>query len=127
MEATAYRSLEAFTDVVMRVVMLARRSRQSLGWAVSVFALFTEVRVPAVSTARITWVTGSSEQLLRAAAFHSRPGPDQWQGAVYRELQPGKSLIVRYGPGMGQALDPNYHLRRITPPKPDHSSLRTSR
>ena len=40
----------------------------------------------------------------------------EWQGAaVYREAQPGKSLIVRYGPGVGQALDPSYHLRRVTP------------
>ena len=40
----------------------------------------------------------------------------EWQGAaVYREAQPGKSMIVRYGPGVGQALDPNYHLRRTMP------------
>ena len=24
-------------------------------------------------------------------------------------------MIVRYGPGMGQALDPNYYLRRTIP------------
>jgi uncharacterized protein (TIGR04255 family) len=27
-------------------------------------------------------------------------------------------MIVRYGPGMGQAIDPNYHLRRTIAVQP---------
>ena len=27
-------------------------------------------------------------------------------------------MIVRYGPGLGQALDPSYHLRRTIPVQP---------
>jgi uncharacterized protein (TIGR04255 family) len=43
----------------------------------------------------------------------------EWQGAaVFRDPQPNRALIVRYGPGVGQALDANYHLRRATQVQP---------
>ena len=79
-----------------------------------------EVRVPAGVDGRIEWANWIAEPLLGPQRI--APGGltlTEWQGAaVYREPQPGKSLIVRYGPGIGQALDPNYHLRRITPAQP---------
>ncbi len=76
-----------------------------------------EVRVPVDVDGRIEWAESIAEPLLGP----QRIAPagltlTEWQGAaVYREAQPGKSLIVRYGPGMGQALDPSYHLRRTMP------------
>ncbi len=54
---------------------------------------------------RITWSSWIDEQLLGAAQhFTRRPGLTR---AVYRELQPGAMAHLRYGPGMGQALDPS--------------------
>ncbi|CMD09573.1 membrane protein [Mycobacterium tuberculosis] len=116
-ETTAYRSFEAFTDVVMRVVDARAQVSSIVGLERIGLRFVLEIRVPAGVDGRITWSNWIDEQLLGPQRF--TPGGlvlTEWQGAaVYRELQPGKSLIVRYGPGMGQALDPNYHLRRITP------------
>ena len=76
-----------------------------------------EIRVPAGVDGRIEWTNWIDESLLGPQRL--APGGlllTEWQGAaVYREAQPGKSLIVRYGPGVGQALDAQYHLRRVTP------------
>jgi uncharacterized protein (TIGR04255 family) len=79
-----------------------------------------EVRVPVGVNGRIEWSNWIAEPLIGP----QRLAPSglvltEWQGAaVYREQQPGKSLIIRYGPGVGQALDQNYHLRRITVAQP---------
>lgn len=107
-ETTAYRSFEAFTDVVMRVVDARAQVSSIVGLERIGLRFVLEIRVPAGVDGRITWSNWIDEQLLGPQRF--TPGGlvlTEWQGAaVYRELQPGKSLIVRYGPGMGQALDP---------------------
>ena len=92
----------------------------SSGWNASACAMSSRSGFPVGVDGRVEWSNWIAEPLLGP----QRIAPDglsltEWQGAaVYREPQPGKSLIVRYGPGFGQALDANYHLRRVTPVQP---------
>jgi uncharacterized protein (TIGR04255 family) len=76
-----------------------------------------EIRVPDV--APIDWaewvansVVGPNELTISGLPIA------QWQGtAVYGE-QPGKALVLRYGPREGFAVDPNGDLKRQPPPTP---------
>ncbi|BBX76147.1 TIGR04255 family protein [Mycobacterium shinjukuense] len=116
-ETTAYSSFETFTDIVLRVVDARAQVSSIVGLERIGLRYVLEIRVPAGVDGRVDWRNWIDEQLLGPQRF--APGGlflTEWQGAVvYREAQPGKSLVVRYGPGVGQALDPNYHLRRVTP------------
>jgi uncharacterized protein (TIGR04255 family) len=118
-ETTSYTSFEAFCEVVMRVVDARAQVSSIVGVERIGLRYVLEVRVPVGVDGRIDWNNWISESLIGP----QRMAPSgliltEWQGAaVYREAQPGKSLIIRYGPGIGQALDQNYHLRRITPPQ----------
>jgi uncharacterized protein (TIGR04255 family) len=119
-ETTAYTSFEAFTETVMQVVDARAKVSSIVGVERIGLRYVMEVRVPVGVDGRIEWSNWIGEPLLGP----QRIAPDglfltEWQGAaVYREPQPGRSLIVRYGPGVGQALDANYHLRRVTPAQP---------
>ncbi|MCV7350120.1 TIGR04255 family protein [Mycobacterium parmense] len=116
-ETTAYSNFEAMLEIVMRVI----DARSAISTIVGVERLglryVLEVRVPVGVDGRVEWANWIAEPLLGP----QRVAPagltlTEWQGAaVYREAQPGKSMIVRYGPGMGQALDQSYHLRRTLP------------
>nr|WP_232070659.1 TIGR04255 family protein [Mycobacterium lacus] len=116
-ETTAYSNFDALCDLVMHVVDARAQVSSIVGLERIGLRYILELRVPAGVDGRIEWSNWIDEQLLGPQRL--TPGGlflTEWQGAaVYREPQPGKSLIVRYGPGVGQALDPNYHLRRVTP------------
>ncbi|QUR68956.1 TIGR04255 family protein [Mycobacterium spongiae] len=118
-ETSAYTSFEAFCEIAMQVVDARSQVSSIVGLERIGLRFVLEIRVPAGVDGRITWSNWIDEQLLGPQRI--APGGlflTEWQGAaVYREAEPGKSLIVRYGPGVGQALDQNYHLRRITPPQ----------
>jgi uncharacterized protein (TIGR04255 family) len=119
-ETSAYDSFDALSDMAMHVV--AARSQVSSIVGVERIGLryVLEIRVPTGEDGRIEWANWIAEPLL--GPHRIAPGGlsmTEWQGAaVFREPQPGKSMIVRYGPGLGQALDPNYHLRRTLPVEP---------
>ncbi len=119
-EATEYTSFEK----LLELMMLAIDARSQVSSIVGVERLglryVLEVHVPVGVDGRVEWANWIAEPLI---------GPQQvapagltlteWQGAaVYREPAPGRSMVVRYGPGMGQALDANYHLRRTLPVDP---------
>ncbi len=119
-ETSSYTSFEAFCEMLMEVVD-ARSQVSSIAGVERIGLRYVmEIRVPIGVDGRIEWSNWIEEPLLGP----QRIAPDgltltEWQGAaVYREPQPGRSLIVRYGPGVGQALDANYHLRRATPAQP---------
>ena len=119
-ETTAYTSFEAFCAVAMQVVDARVQVSSIVGVERIGLRYVLEVRVPVGVNGRIEWSNWIAEPLIGP----QRLAPSgllltEWQGAaVYREQQPGKSLIIRYGPGVGQALDQNYHLRRITAAQP---------
>jgi uncharacterized protein (TIGR04255 family) len=119
-ETTAYSTFEALSDVVMRVLDARSQVSSIVGVERIGLRYVLEVRVPVGVDGRIEWANWIAEPLLGPQRI--APGGlvlTEWQGAaVYREAQPGKSMIVRYGPGMGQALDPSYHLRRTMTTQP---------
>lgn len=116
-ETTSYANFEALLDIVMRVIDARSQVSSIVGVERLGLRYVLEVRVPVGVDGRIEWSNWIAEPLLGP----QRIAPagltlTEWQGAaVYREAQPGKSMIVRYGPGVGQALDANYHLRRTLP------------
>lgn len=116
-ETTAYSDFDAFCEIVMQVVDARAQVSSIVGVERIGLRYVLEIRVPANADERIEWGNWVNEQLLGPQRIS--PGGlflTEWQGAaVYREGQSGRSLIVRYGPAVGQALDPKYHLRRITP------------
>ncbi|XBL78830.1 TIGR04255 family protein [Mycobacterium shigaense] len=119
-ETTAYTSFEALADAAMHVVDARAEISSIVGVERIGLRYVLEIRVPTGEDGRIEWANWIAEPLL--GPHRIAPGGlslTEWQGAaVFREAQPGKSLIVRYGPGLGQALDPNYHLRRTLPVDP---------
>jgi uncharacterized protein (TIGR04255 family) len=119
-ETTAYTNFESLVDVVMRVVDARSQVSSIVGVERIGLRYILEVRAPAGVDGRIEWANWIGEPLLGPQRI--APGGltlTEWQGAaVYREAQPGKSMIVRYGPGIGQALDPSYHLRRTIAAQP---------
>lgn len=116
-ETSAYTNFDTFLDVAMRVVDARSGVSSLVGIERIGLRYVLEIRVPAGVDGRIEWTNWIDESLLGPQRL--APGGlslTEWQGAaVYREAQPGRSLIVRYGPGVGQALDASYHLRRVTP------------
>ncbi len=119
-ETTDYSNFEMLLDVVMRVVDARAQVSSIVGVKRIGLRYVVEVRVPVGVDGRIEWADWIAEPLLGP----ERIAPTgltltEWQAAaVYQEAQPGKSMIVRYGPGLGQALDPNYHLRQTMPVQP---------
>lgn len=118
-ETTAYDNFEALSDMVMQVVDARAQVSSVVGVGIGLRYVL-EIRVPTGDDGCIEWADWIAEPLL--GPHRIAPGGlsmTEWQGAaVFREAQPGKSMIVRYGPGLGQALDPNYHLRRTLPVEP---------
>lgn len=116
-ESTAYTNFEALIDMMMQVIDARSEVSSIVGVERLGLRYVLEVRVPQGVDGRIEWSNWIAEPLLGP----QRIAPagltlTEWQGAaVYREAQPGKSMIVRYGPGTGQALDASYHLRRTLP------------
>ena len=119
-ETTNYTTFESLRDIAMRVVDARAQVSSLVGVERIGLRYVLEIRVPVGVDGRVEWGNWIAEPLLGP----QRLAPaglflTEWQGAaVYREPQPGKSLVVRYGPGFGQALDANYHLRRVTPVQP---------
>ncbi|MFV0496221.1 TIGR04255 family protein [Mycobacterium sp.] len=116
-ETTAYTNFDAFLEIAKRVVDARSQVSPIVGIERIGLRFVLEVRVPAGVDGRIEWTNWIDESLLGPQQLN--PGGlalAEWQGAaVYREPQPGRALIVRYGPATGQALDPSYHLRRVAP------------
>ncbi|MFY2860724.1 TIGR04255 family protein [Mycobacterium sp. THU-M104] len=118
-ETTAYSNFESLLEIMMRVVDARSQVSSLVGVERIGLRYVLEIRVPMGVDGRVEWANWIAEPLLGPQRI--APGGltlTEWQGAaVYREANPGKSMIVRYGPGVGQALDQNYHLRRTMPPQ----------
>jgi len=116
-ETSAYSDFATLLDVVLRVADARAQVSSIAGVERLGLRYIVEVRAPVGMDGRGEWADWIAEPLLGPHGIAPAGLTlTEWQGAaVYQEAQPGKSMIVRYGPGMGQALDPNYHLRRIMP------------
>lgn len=116
-ETTAYTNFDELVDVVMRVIDARSQFSPIVGVERLGLRYVLEVRVPQGVDGRVEWSNWIAEPLLGPQGITPAGLTlTEWQGAaVYREAQPGRSMIVRYGPGAGQALDASYHLRRTMP------------
>lgn len=119
-ETSAYSDFETLLGVAMRVVD-ARAEVSSIAGVERIgLRYIIEVRVPGDEDGHVEWAEWLVEPLL--GPRHVAPeglALTEWQGAaVYQAAGQGRSMIVRYGPGVGQALDPNYHLRRTALSEP---------
>jgi uncharacterized protein (TIGR04255 family) len=116
-ETTAYFDFETLVGIAMRVFDAHQQVAPVAGVERVGLRYILELRASVGRNGRVEWTDLIAEPLLGP----QRIAPDslsltELQGAaVYQETQPGKSMIVRYGPGMGQALDPNFYLRRTLP------------
>jgi uncharacterized protein (TIGR04255 family) len=104
---------------LLGLVIDALQARQKIGDVDGVervgLRLVNEIRVP-VETGHdwAPWVDGT---LLGPAALGPGLGlvPQQWQGVSAFTPGPERSLVVRYGPREGYAVDPADDLKRTTP------------
>lgn len=116
-ETTAYSDFETLLEVAMRVLDARAQVSSVVGVERVGLRYIFELRASVGAEGRVEWADWIAEPLLgpRRLAPDSLTLTELQGAAVYQERQPGKSMILRYGPGMGQALDPNFYLRRTLP------------
>lgn len=113
-ESTAYTGFEGLAELMLRVSEARNQVAPIIGLERIGLRYVYEIRVPGGMVSGVDWSSWINESALGP----QRIAPmglslTEWQGAaVYREPQPGKTLVLRYGPAIGRALDPNYHLRQ---------------
>ena len=119
-ETTAYSDFGTLLEVV--TLVLDGRAEVSPIVAVERVGLryVVELRPPADGDGPVEWADWIAEPLLGPQRIAPEGlTPTELQGAaVYQETQPDKSMIVRYGTGVGQAIDPSYYMRRTLPLDP---------
>ncbi|ETZ96662.1 TIGR04255 family protein [Mycobacterium kansasii 732] len=117
-ETSAYRDFETFCDLVLRVADARAQVSSIVGVERIGLRYVLEIRSRWGSTAGSIGATGSTSSCSALPHRSGRPVADRVAG---RRGLPGTptgqvaDLAVR--PGVGQALDQSYHLRRITPPQ----------
>lgn len=116
-ETTAYSGLPALAELMLQVVEARNQISSIIGIERIGLRYVHEIRVPANMGGIVDWSSWINESALGPQRVAPMGLPlTEWQGAaVYREARPGKTLVLRYGPAAGRALDPNYHLRQLKP------------
>jgi uncharacterized protein (TIGR04255 family) len=113
-ETSVYNGWQSFCELLMLVVEARAEISSIIGVERVGLRYIDEIRVPEGPDGTIHWSDWIRESLLgpQADAPIGLSLAD-WQGtAVYGEAQTGKSLVLRYGPRVGYAVDPSSDLRR---------------
>lgn len=114
-ETSAYPGWQAFLDLLLLVVEARMHISPIAGVERVGLRYIDEIRAPEPTAGLSDWSEWVDASLL---------GPEtntaidleltELQGAaVYRGARPGQSLVLRYGPRDGYAVDPNSDLRRV--------------
>ena len=85
-----------------------------------------EIRVPGTGGQPGDWNGYINDRLLAAAHPDLIPSgmqAQEWQGVVRYRTSPSSTLVVRYGPQYGHAVDPAGSTRRRSSPPPGHFFL----
>jgi uncharacterized protein (TIGR04255 family) len=76
-----------------------------------------EIRVPENGNGTASWEPWVDPTLLGPSLVGSRLGLEvEWQGIAVFDNGPDKSIVLRYGPREGYAVDPAGDLKRPAPP-----------
>jgi uncharacterized protein (TIGR04255 family) len=117
-ETTRYERYERLRDLAA----LALESRQAVAPIDGVERLglryIDELRVPENGDETASWELWVDPTLLGPLLLGSRLGlsVSQWEGIAVFSNEPDTSLVLRYGPREGYAVDPAGDLKRAAPP-----------
>lgn len=119
-ETSAYSGWNDFLGLLLLVVEARTQISSIIGIERVGLRYIDEVRIHPTSATSVDWSQWINGSLLGPQSDAPVGLPlAEWQGAaVYRESQPGRSLVLRYGPRLGYAVDPNSDLRRVRTVEP---------
>ena len=121
-ETTAYAGWkESFRPLAAMAVEALREAEQPDGVQRVGLRYIDEIRVPSASGGLGEWNGYIDGHLLAAVDPEFIPEgmkATQWQGIIRYRTGPSSSLMVRYGPQHGHAVDPDGPTRRRNPPRP---------
>lgn len=77
-----------------------------------------EIRVPELGDSQTAWADWVDESLVGPCSLADSLSlaVQQWQGAIRFATEAGNTVVLRYGPRDGYAVDPSGDLKRPTPP-----------
>jgi uncharacterized protein (TIGR04255 family) len=119
LETTRYPGWDEMQEIIRRV-LTARHSVSPLaGYDRVGLRYLNEIRIPFSGIAWPEWTRWVNDSLLGPAQAAGVSLPlTGWQSASTYGPVDGQSLILRYGPALGYALDPNADLKRPKAPPP---------
>jgi uncharacterized protein (TIGR04255 family) len=119
-ETTDYRGWLTFRSVLELALRAAAELLKPEGVARVGVRFIDEIRVPGVEQAA-AW-SGWLDQSVLAPAGDDMNGAgfetSTWTGAAQYSVGTDKTLVLRYGPQQGYAVDPNGAIKRPNPPPP---------
>jgi len=113
-ETTAYDRYERLRAIVA-LALEARESAEPIdGMERLGLRYIDEIRIADTLSVDETWADWVDGSLLGPAPMGSRLGllAAEWQGLVRFDAGPGRSIVLRYGPREGYAVDPGGDLKR---------------
>jgi len=121
LETTAYAGWENFRLAIQDILEAFQDVSQPDGVLRLGLRYIDEIRVPGIESAPGDWCGYIDDHLLAAASREFIPPslkPALWQGLVRYRTEEDSTLVVRYGPQQGYAVDPSGATRRHNPPAP---------
>ncbi|WP_419923631.1 TIGR04255 family protein [Candidatus Poriferisocius sp.] len=119
LETTAYAGWEEhFRPLVSEAIVALERVSRPDGVLRVGLRYIDEIRVPGIESAPGDWRGYIDKHLLAGAAPEFIPEhmrPSVWQGVAQYQTTAGSTLVVRYGPQEGYAVDPQIPTRRKNP------------
>src|SRR5665647_266980 len=132
-ETTHYKQFERFVELITLAVSARLEAGPLDGLERVGLRYIDEIRVPELTDESSSWQQWVDASLMGPASAATQLGlrAAHWQGLTVFETEPAMtsgaptnvpsngnvdSLVVRYGPGEGYALDPGGELKRSVPP-----------
>ena len=117
---------ESFRPLVEAALVALNRTGPPDGVRRIGLRYINEIRVPEIDSSPGDWRGYIYESLLSAAGPKLIPAglhPTVWQGIAQYRTSADSTLMVRYGPQEGYAVDPQGPARRKNPPAPGGCSF----
>lgn len=113
-ETTAYERFEDFRQTIELAVDARSAAHPVDGVERVGLRYIDEIRVPDVGPVDQTWAAWVDQSLLGPSVVGPRHGlfASEWQGIVQFDAGQSRSVVLRYGPREGYAVDPKGDLTR---------------